>query len=309
MWCVCTTSQLKGRTALRNTPALKALTQALGCPLPVAGWSRRHDSCITSRWTHAPFTGLLPAMSAHVVAVHFGGDGLIECRHGRSALIGRAVRGAVTVLPEGLSGDWTTSARFDGAHVLLSPEHVRAISDAIAPDHPAQLMPCVASPDALLFQLAELIEHCVGLAEPATQLMLDQLLDAFCAQLVRGHSSALTSGSVESRRSRLDSRQLARLDAYLREHLGSTVTIDDLAALVGLSRFYFCTAFRHTTGLTPHDHLTALRMDRARELLAAHADWSIADVGVAVGYHTASAFCAAFKRITGSTPTQFRRRV
>jgi len=293
---------------VRNTPALKALTQALGCPLPVVAWSRRHDSCVTSRWVHAPLNGHLPAMSTHVVAVQFGGDGMIECRHGRSVLIGRAVRGTVTLIPEGLAGDWTASSHFDGAHVLLSAEHVRAVSAAISPSHPARLLPRVAAADRMLFQLAELIEHCVGLAEPATQLMLEQMLDAFCAQLVRAHSSALESTRAEPRRSRLNSRQLARLDAYLREHLSSSVTIDDLAALVGLSRFYFCTAFRHTTGLTPHDHLTALRMERARQLLAANRGSSIGEVGAAVGYHTASAFCAAFKRITGSTPTQFRDR-
>lgn len=247
-------------------------------------------------------------MSTHVVAVQFGGDGVIECRHGRSALIGRAIRGTVTVIPEGVAGDWTGSARFDGAHVLLSAEHVRTVSDAIAPKHPARLMPCVATADRMLFQLAELIEHCVGLAEPATQLMLEQMLDAFCAQLVRAHSGAPENTRIEPRRSRLDSRQIARLDAYLREHLASPVTIDDLAGLVGLSRFYFCTAFRQTTGLTPHDHLTALRMERAGELLIGNRDCNIGEVGAAVGYHTASAFCAAFKRITGSTPTQFRGR-
>lgn len=293
---------------MRNTPALKALTQALGCPLPVVAWSRRQDSCVTSRWMHAPLNGHLPAMSTHVVAVQFGGDGMIECRHGRTVLIGRAVRGTVTLIPEGLAGDWTASSRFDGAHVLVSAAHVRTVSDAIAPNRPARLLPCVAAADLMLFQLAELIERCVGFAEPATQLMLEQMLDAFCAQLVRAHSGAPGSARTEPRRSRLDSRQLARLDAYLREHLASPVTIDDLAALVGLSRFYFCTAFRHTTGLTPHDHLTGLRMERARELLTGNRDRSVGEVGAAVGYHTASAFCAAFKRITGSTPTQFRGR-
>lgn len=92
----------------------------------------------------------------------------------------------------------------------------------------------------------------------------------------------------------------------LRQHINATVTVDELATLVGLSRLYFCTVFRHAAGLTPHGHITKLRVIRAKELLSGHPDWNVAGVGVALGYHTAYAFWPTFKQIAGLTPAQFR---
>ncbi len=92
------------------------------------------------------------------------------------------------------------------------------------------------------------------------------------------------------------------------ERLGETITLDELAGLVGLSRFHFCTAFRQATGQTPHAWLTALRIGRARRLLAEPA-LSVTEIGLAVGYQTPSAFAAAFRRHAGVTPGAFRKQL
>ena len=48
--------------------------------------------------------------------------------------------------------------------------------------------------------------------------------------------------------------------AYMSERLDQSIGLDELAELTSLSRSHFCTAFRHATGRTPHEWLTALRL-------------------------------------------------
>lgn len=292
---------------MRKIPALRALTELLGRAPPVAAWSTRHTSCITERWSHPALHGAVPALAENVVAVWFSGTGAIEHRHGHSTLLGHAAAGAVCVVPEGEASWIGTSVPFDGVHVLVSTEHLRAVAHAAGHAEP-RLRACVAEPDPLIFPLVEMALRAAGDAEPASQLMLELALDMICAQLLRCHQRVADDASPQERprHTQLDDERLQRIDVYINGNLASALTIDELAGVAGLSRSHFCTAFRHARGVTPHDYLTGRRVAEAKNLLADRAV-SVAEVAARVGFRTTSAFCAIFKRATGTTPTQFRR--
>jgi AraC family transcriptional regulator len=94
--------------------------------------------------------------------------------------------------------------------------------------------------------------------------------------------------------------------AYIEEHLAEPVSLEALAQLVGLSACYFCRAFRHSLGMPPQRYQLNQRIERAKTLLAKRAA-SVTDVSLTVGYNDTSAFCTAFRRITGLTPSAYRR--
>jgi AraC family transcriptional regulator len=94
--------------------------------------------------------------------------------------------------------------------------------------------------------------------------------------------------------------------AYIEERLAEPISLAALSQLVGLSACYFCRAFRQSFGMPPQRYQLAQRVERAKALLAKHAA-SVTDVGLAVGYNDASAFCTAFRRLTGLTPSAYRR--
>jgi AraC family transcriptional regulator len=100
--------------------------------------------------------------------------------------------------------------------------------------------------------------------------------------------------------------QVRRVTTYMGDNLERGIGLQELAGLVGLSRFHFCSSFRLATGRTPHEELTWQRIERARTLLA-DPTLRIIDVALAVGYQTPSAFAASFRRFVGVTPTEFRR--
>jgi AraC family transcriptional regulator len=94
--------------------------------------------------------------------------------------------------------------------------------------------------------------------------------------------------------------------AYIEEHLAEPISLTALARLVGLSACYFCRAFRTTCGMPPQRYQLRQRIERAKTLLGKRAA-SVTDVSLALGYNDTSAFCTAFRRITGLTPSAYRR--
>jgi AraC-like DNA-binding protein len=99
------------------------------------------------------------------------------------------------------------------------------------------------------------------------------------------------------------SRPVRRAMEYLRARLAESVTLDELAAHAGLDKFHLCRAFRAQIGLPPHQYLTHLRVQRARELLAAGVRAS--DLAPRVGLYDQSQLTRHFRRIVGTTPARF----
>lgn len=93
---------------------------------------------------------------------------------------------------------------------------------------------------------------------------------------------------------------------YIEAHLDREVPIAELAALVGLSGFHFCRAFKASTGHAPGAFQRGRRMARAKSLLL-DSELPIIDVAACVGYETPQAFARIFRRSTGITPSHWRR--
>ena len=97
-------------------------------------------------------------------------------------------------------------------------------------------------------------------------------------------------------------RVLELMDASATAHL----TIDVLAREAGLSPAHFARAFKESVGRAPHQHLLALRLDRARRLLDAP-DAALSDVALQTGFADQAHFTRFFKRRFGITPGSLRR--
>ncbi|KWV60417.1 hypothetical protein AS156_28915 [Bradyrhizobium macuxiense] len=66
-------------------------------------------------------------------------------------------------------------------------------------------------------------------------------------------------------------------------------------------------ASKESTPLSPQARLRQHRLEQAMNMLR-YTDCSIVEVAVALGYGSQTAFAAAFRRLTGETPTDWRRR-
>ena len=169
-----------------------------------------------------------------------------------------------------------------------------------------ELMARVGSEDAVTSQLLTILSNPEVILDPSTKLLVDRALDLLCIQLLRSHSIVQLPQSLAYTRGGLACWQLKRVTDYMLTHLDRPIGLDELASLVSLSRYHFCTAFRLSTGSTPHVWLTRQRMLLAQRLLI-DPSLSISEVALAVGYSTPSGFAQTFRRNVGMTPRDFRR--
>ncbi|NER14721.1 AraC family transcriptional regulator [Leptobacterium flavescens] len=100
-------------------------------------------------------------------------------------------------------------------------------------------------------------------------------------------------------------RQLVQAKLFIDEHYSANINLDEIADVAFFSKFHFTRLFKKTYDYTPHQYLTRVRIDRAKELLSS--DMSITDTCFAVGFESISSFTALFKRYTGSTPSGFQQ--
>lgn len=89
------------------------------------------------------------------------------------------------------------------------------------------------------------------------------------------------------------------------QRLATEVRLEDLAAEVGLVPRSLARRFERETGTTWRAVLRRMRVMRAVELLAG-GDVPVTRIAFEVGYGSLSAFNAAFRDLTGMTPTQYR---
>ena len=101
--------------------------------------------------------------------------------------------------------------------------------------------------------------------------------------------------------------RLNRVAAYVSTHLAETVTLVDMATVAGLSRMHFAAQFRVTTGIPPHEFLLRQRIEKAQELMLETRSPLVA-IALDVGFETQAHFTTVFKRITGDTPSRWRKR-
>jgi AraC family transcriptional regulator len=294
-------------TSGEKSDAADKISGIIDTPVALSGGMLRGDTRLTQRWSHGALHDYLPGMEGHVVMTFYGAAQEITRRIGASRATSRTRPGSITLIPEGHDGHWDIAGPLEVSHVYLTEQHLQHCSEALAGGKPIELLDRVGFDDPATGHILEMLSQASVAGDPATRLFVEQAVDLLCTQLIRAHSSFNTLPQSEPRHGLAD-WQVKRVTAYMREFMDRDIGLEEMAALVGLSRFHFCAAFRLATGMSPYHHLTAMRMARARKLLTQH-DLPIIQVALAVGYQTPSAFAASFRKATQVTPSTYRREV
>ncbi|MFC7308289.1 helix-turn-helix transcriptional regulator [Streptomyces monticola] len=96
-------------------------------------------------------------------------------------------------------------------------------------------------------------------------------------------------------------------DAMDRDWADPGLDLDAVAAHAGYSRFHFVRAFKAVYGETPGQYLSRRRIERAEEMLRS-ADLAVTEICHLVGFTSLGSFSARFKRQTGLSPSEYRRK-
>lgn len=130
----------------------------------------------------------------------------------------------------------------------------------------------------------------------------DLMLSLWIHQLLNELAQSAQGGAA----ARYQAEMLAAAE-FLRENMAQPLRISVLARQSGLSEFHFQRVFKSVIGQPPYEYLTFLRISRARQLLACTSA-SVAEIAGAVGYSDSKGLLDHFKRHTGMTPSEYRRK-
>ncbi|MDE2146527.1 MAG: helix-turn-helix transcriptional regulator [Burkholderiales bacterium] len=101
-------------------------------------------------------------------------------------------------------------------------------------------------------------------------------------------------------------RRLRAAITYMREHASETVSAEDVAARVGLSRGHFFALLRDQLNTTPQVFLSAVRVEEAVRRLVEQ-ETPLTSVAMDLGFSTPGNFSRFFREHMGVTPSRFRR--
>ena len=158
--------------------------------------------------------------------------------------------------------------------------------------------------DRDLWQTAMKLKSVVDNSDSVRRQYAEALGLVLTHEIVRINGEAELRGSVS--RGGLACWQQKRVATYIEEHVADHVPLATLAELARLSPYHFSRSFKHSFGVPPHRYHATRRIERAKQLLA-NRDLSVTTIALRIGFSDTSSFTAAFHRVTGETPSHYRR--
>jgi AraC family transcriptional regulator len=184
--------------------------------------------------------------------------------------------------------------------LYIDPQRVLVDPDLRFPE--ADLEPGLLFENSALWQTALKLKPLIGSTEWSDRMYADALCGLLAHELLRLHGKPLPRPVS---RGALAPWQQKRIVDFIEEHLAEDISLEVLADVVQLSSYHFVRCFKRTFGDPPYRYWVGQRVARAKALLAQRVP--VTEIAFTVGFGTPSAFSAAFRRITGQTPTDYRR--
>lgn len=166
-----------------------------------------------------------------------------------------------------------------------------------------QLRNCAAIASAPIMGLAERLRQETVARDFGSDLAVEALVRLLLVEIGRVFRTLPHRSSGQGG---LAPWQLARIEEALRTSDGDWPTTAELAALCRISRSHLSRSFAAATGKPLADHAAAIRLERAQDMIRA-GTLPMSRIAATLGFATASAFSAAFRRATGYTPRQFQQ--
>ncbi len=141
---------------------------------------------------------------------------------------------------------------------------------------------------------SELFNKEIGYSTRANQL-IDELFITITRQLTK-----------QSNPARDFPKTFMQLEQTLRQNLSHQWTVEEMAAVVGMGTTLFNEKVKTYSGFSPINYLINIRISEAIKLLKKK-DISLTDIALDIGFYSSQHFSTTFKKLTGYTPSEFRK--
>lgn len=208
----------------------------------------------------------------------------------------------------GMPVEDTIESGLRALHVLLKGGVLDEVAEELFDEDSkkVEIISAFGFEDASLGLLLRSAKHALLESKRTDGLRMDYLARALAADVLSKHAAFRHGRGSMIDAQRLSAPQTRRVIEYIREHLASDISLNELAAVAGLGRTVFVQRFKASLRQTPYQFLMALRIRRAQEMLT-KTEFSISQIASICGFADQAHFSDTFKRKTGMPPMAFRR--
>ena len=140
------------------------------------------------------------------------------------------------------------------------------------------------------------------LKEPGFQSICQGLLEVVLALLIRhaNFTFSLADGDKKS------SRECSMVRRYIDAHFKENLSLDQLAALAHVNKYYLVHSFTREYGTSPINYLISRRIQESRRLLES-TNHSLSQISHMLGFSSPSYFSQVFRKQEGISPQEYRK--
>lgn len=240
-------------------------------------------------------------LSTDFVAINLHGVTCIERRLDGSLRKATFCPGETFIQPRSAPRSYVWSSPGQTLHIYLPNLLLNVIAPEITSRDPASIhfREQFVFNDPFIYQIGlSLVEElhnsgCTGI------IYAESLLMVLTLYLLRKHS--MIAECLPTTSKPIVKHSLQRAIDYIKENLSQNITLENLAAVVNLSPYYFARLFKEEIGIAPHQYLIQQRVERAKQLLI-EGNLSLAQIANCVGFADQSHLSRHFKQHLGLSP-------
>lgn len=98
-----------------------------------------------------------------------------------------------------------------------------------------------------------------------------------------------------------------KVQDYIDENYGKSITVDKMAEIAGFSRFHFSRIFKAVLNESPMQYVNRIRLEHSLFLLSHRKDMNMTDVALELGFSDSAVFTRAFKNYFNISPSMYRK--
>ncbi len=210
--------------------------------------------------------------------------------------VGYGHKDAICLLPEDSDSSWFVSGDINLFHFYFSDKAIRRFVAKTYDIEPLTFnVPELTFCDDLnlkssIHQLINTVNHESHLKK---ETAINKLFDALLS---------LTLKRKRNYKGGLSPAINRQLKDYMYSHFSQTITLESLSSLAELSEFHLQRMFKQSNGISPHDYLMELRIEKVKSLLT---KMPLSQISQECGFSHQSHMHRVFKQRVGITPLQY----
>lgn len=133
------------------------------------------------------------------------------------------------------------------------------------------------------------------------QIVCQDLLEVFLITISRHANFSYFSSATQK-----ESKEIASAKRYLEANYKENISLDELAQICHLNKYYLVHNFKKTYGISPINFLIERRIEECKYLLET-TDYSLSQIAQIVGFSSLSYFSQSFKKVAKFSPNEYRK--